>query len=212
MSIRRLYLRSRKYLLQHGLKSSIVRLWQATQNLIFYNRDIIFCRDLIRGELKGFAMPENFRIEKTEKGSDAAEELLKRIAEDYPKVLLQENFQKRFDMGASLWCLKHDTEYAGYVWILTGRTPRPWYLPLLGHDVYLFDALAFPKFRRRGLTPIMLHHILKYYKSEGFQRAYLETKEWNIIIIKLMLKSEFARIGLAKRRFGRVTYKVTWYY
>lgn len=211
MSFRTFYLRAGKYVRQHGLSSSLERVWRAVKNLVLYNRDLLFCRDLIRGEFGDLDMPENFRIERFEERSEATRGLLKRLAEEYPEELLQENFEERFEKGAWLWCLRHYTEYVGYVWTLKGKTLKPWYFPLMKHDVYLFDALIFAQFRRRGLHSVLLNHVLRYYKSEGFDLAYLETREWNLAVVNLMSKHEFVRIGLAKRRLRRGKCKVKWW-
>ena len=213
MSIRKLYLRGGKYLQRHGLKSSAKRIWRETQNKVLYNRDVIYCCDLLQRELGGHAIPEDFRIERFEKISEVPERLLRRIAEYYSEEVLKEYIQKRFDKGACLWCLKNDEDDVGYTWTLTGRAMTPFYFfPLMERDVYLFDALIFPELRGRGLNSLLLEQILKYYKNEGFHRAYLETREWNTAVKNFLLKTKFVKIGLARIRFRRGKCKVTWWY
>jgi len=212
MSIRTHCLRAGKYLRRHGLKSSMKRIWREVQNRILYNREILYCQNLLHGEFECQAMPENFRIERYDERSEVPERLLKRIAEHYSEELMQDHIRKRFEKGARLWWLMNDTEDIGYTWTLEGRATEPYYFPLMKGDVYFFDALIFPSLRGRGLNSILLNHILKHYKSEGYHRAFLETAEWNTAVMKFMLKNDFVRIGLARKRFRRGKCKVTWWY
>lgn len=212
MAIRALYLRSAKYLRRHGLKSSIKRLRREARNKIFYKRDVVFWLDLLQADLDGQAIPSNLRVERFDRRSGVPERLMNHMAEEYSEVLLKEYIQRRFAKGASLWCLRNETEDISYTWALTGQAMIPYYFPLTERDLHLFDGYTFPNFRGHGLNPVLLNHVLKYYRNEGFHRAYLETREWNTAVMRSVPKNGFIKIGLAKRRIRRGKCTVTWWY
>lgn len=212
MPIRALYLRTAKYIRRHGLKPSVTRLWREARNKVRYNRDVIFWRDLLQGGFDGHPMPENCRVERYNQSSGVPERLIKRIGEEYSEELVQEYVRKRLEKGACLWCLMSDTEDMSYTWTLQGRSMKPYYFPLMERDLHLFDGLTFPPFRGKGLNCALLDYVLKHYRDEGFLRAYLETHEWNVAVIKMVPKNGFVRIGLARKKVRRGKCKVTWWY
>lgn len=211
MSIRAFYLRTTKYVRRHGLKPAVQRIWREARNQLRYNRDVLFCRDLLRGGFDGHPVPEGCRVERYDKGTGVPQRLFKRIGEEYSEELLQEYVLNRLDKGASLWCLMNETEDMTYTWTLTGRTMKPYYFPLLDGDLHLFDGFTFPSFRGRGLNAVLLDHVLEHYRDEGFVRAYLETHEWNTSVLKLVPKNGFVRIGLARKKAKRGKCKVAWW-
>jgi GNAT superfamily N-acetyltransferase len=211
MSIKKLLLRAGKYLQQHGLKPSIRRLWREIINQLIYNRDVLYWRDLLQGEFDGYIMPENFRVDRFDMRSEIPNRLIQSIAEHYSEKLLESQIRKAFEKGASLWCLRNDTEDIGYTWSLPAQAMKPYFFPLMERDVYFFDVFIFPSHRGRGLNSVLMNHLLKHYKSKGFYRAYLETCEWNVPEMKSLAKNGFVRIGLARRRFRHGKCKVTWY-
>ena len=211
MSIRAFYLRTAKYVRRHGLKPTVQRTWREARNQLRYNRDVLFCRDLLQGGFDGHPIPAGCRVERYDKKTGVSKRLLKRIGEEYSEELLQEYVQNRLDKGASLWCLGDEKDDMTYTWALTGRTMKPYYFPLVDEDLHLFDGFTFPPFRGRGLNAVLLDHVLKHYRDEGSLRAYLETHEWNTSVMKLVPKNGFVRIGLARKKLRRGRCKVTWW-
>lgn len=211
MSLRKQFLRAKKYLWRHGLNSALKRFWREVKNRLYYNREILYCQRLVSQKDQGPFLPEGFRIERYNHRADVPERFLQRIAEHYSEELMKEHLRRRFDMGAHLWWLTRGQEDIGYTWTLEGRTTEPYYFPLMRDDVYLFDALIFPSLRGRGLNSILLNGILAHYRSEGYHRALLETAEWNSPVTKFLRKSNFERIGLARKKFRRGKLKVTWW-
>lgn len=211
MAIRAFYLRTATYLRRHGLKDTVKRLRREAQNQLRYNRDVLFCRDLLQGGFEGHPVPQGCRVERYDKNTGVPARLLKRIGEEYSEELLQAYVQNRLDKGASLWCLGNETEDMTYTWALTGRTMKPYYFPLVEDDLHLFDGFTFPPFRGRGLNAVLLDQVLKHYKDRGFVRAYLETHEWNSSVLKLVPKNGFVRIGLARKKVRRGRIRVTWW-
>lgn len=211
MSLRKHYLRTEKYLRRHGLKSALKRSWREIQNRFFHNREVLYCQRLVPQKDEGPSVPEGFQIERYDRRTDVPDKCLRRIAEHYSEELMKEHLRRRFDLGARLWWLACGQEDIGYTWTLEGRATEPYYFPLMRDDVYLFDALVFPSLRGRGLNSILLNGILAHYRREGYHRALLETAEWNSPVTKFLLKSNFERIGLARKKFRRGKLKVTWW-
>jgi L-amino acid N-acyltransferase YncA len=213
MSVRTLYLRTAKYLQRHGLKSSVKRVWQEAQNRVLYNRNVFYCRDLLQGELESPALPENCRVERYETISEIPERLFRRIAEHHSEELILGYFQKRFEKGAHLWCLRSDTEDIGYLWSIEGRSMKPYYyFPLTARDVHLDDGFIFPPHRGHGMFYVLNMSLFNYYKNEGFHRVYQEVREWNTASIKSAAKNGFVRICLTRKKIRRGKCQVTWWY
>lgn len=212
MPIRSLYLRTGTYLRRHGLKSSIKRVWPEVRNRILRSRNVIYGLDLYWREFEEHAVPANCQIEKADTRAEMPEGLLKQIAEYYNEELLLDAIRKRYEMGARLWYLRSDAGYVGYTWSLTGRAMAPYFFPMMERDVFFFDVFVFPPYRGRGFNSVLMNHLLRHYKNDGFLRAYVDTLEWNSPEMRSLAKNGFVRIGLARKRFRRGKCKVTWWY
>jgi GNAT superfamily N-acetyltransferase len=212
MSTRITYERAKNYIRRHSIISSINRIWRETKNRALFYRHVLYARDLLYGDFEGHPLPEGYRVENYEKISNIPVRLIKRITEHYSERILTEDIKNRYGNGACLWCLRNDTEDFGYTWSLVGRAMNPYYFPLLERDTYFFDVFIFPKCRGRGLNSVLMNYLLKYYKSRGCCRAFIETLEWNTAEMRSLAKNGFIKIGLASKRFHRGKCKVTWWY
>jgi len=213
MFLRALYLRTTKYLQRHGLTSSVKRVWREARNRSLYDRNVFFCRDLLQGGGESPALPDGCHVDRYDKMSEIPERLFKRITEHYSEELIKGYFQKRFEKGGHLWCLRNDTEDIGYLWSIEGRSMKPhYYFPLTARDVHLDDGFIFPPHRGRGMFYVLNMHLFNYYRNEGFQRVYQEVKEWNAASIRSAAKNGFVRICLAKKKIRGDKCKVTWWY
>lgn len=211
MPVKKTFLRAWNYLRWHGLRSTIERSWREIKNKVLHDRDVLFMRDLLRGESEDNPLPENCRIKRFNEESGMPDKLFDRIADQYPEELLKEYHKKRFRKGAILWCIEMDKKDVGYTWTLAGRTIKSHFFPLTKRDIHFFDSFILPSYRGRRLNSVMKEHILKHYKYAGFHRAFSETKEWNTSSMRSLAKNGFVRIGLAKRRFRRGKCEVTWW-
>ena len=212
MQIKASYLRARKYFQRHGAKATVKRALLSVRNHFFFNREVVFWVDLLNRKSEEPAIQEKFVVERMEERSEIPNEMLKCLAEHQAEELLDNNLRERFERGASLWCLRMDGDFIGYIWSSVGKAMKPHYLPLTERDVHLFDNFIFPKYRGRMQNSILMNHVLDRLKIQGLQRAYIETAEWNHLELKSLAKIRFVRIGLAKRRFRQGKSIVTWWY
>jgi ribosomal protein S18 acetylase RimI-like enzyme len=113
--------------------------------------------------------------------------------------LARRNIDQRFDAAAVLWLIKSEGELAGYGWTLQGGTMEPYYFPLGTQDVHLFDFHVFPRYRGRGMNPLLVRHILRRLAAEGLGRAFIEAAEWNRAQLSSLGKTPFRRFGSARK-------------
>ena len=178
---------------------------------LFQNREVLYCRDLLDGEIGNHEMPDPYFVDRYNSLAEMPESLYKRITGLYTEKIIGLDIRKRFDKGAHLWCLRNDKEEIGYIWSLEGRTMKPYYFPLMPRDVYFLDGLIFPEYRGQGQFFYLLDHIVKYYRSLSFHRIYFKIQEWNSSSMKSVAKNGFVRIGIGKIRNRRGKSKVTWW-
>lgn len=199
MSLRIHYLRAEKYLRRKGLVPALHRAWREVKNLASRRQIILFMRDLHDGDFGGPEIPDGCRIERYAQRSEIPARLYEGITEHYSEALLVKNIRKRFEHGASLWCLRSDREDIGYMWTVTIRAMQAFCLPPMGRDVYIMDSFVFPAHRGSGMSSVLRNHILRYHKSEGFCRAYCEAWEWNEPVLRALAKNGFVRLGRASK-------------
>jgi len=199
MSLRVHYLRAEKYLRRKGLLSAVVRAWRDVKNRASHHQIILFTRDLHDGDFGGQEIPEGCRIERYAEKAEIPERLYEGITRHYSEALLVDNIQKRFEYGASLWCLRNDREDIGYMWTVTSRAMKAFCLPPMGRDFYIMDSFIFPAYRGSGMSSVLRNHILNYHKSEGFCRAFCEAWDWNESVMRALEKNGFIRLGRARK-------------
>jgi GNAT superfamily N-acetyltransferase len=212
MSLRTQFLRARKYLRRSGPKASVDRLVLELKNRVSRNRLVLFSRDLFDGTFEGYPVPEGCRIERFSRRSEIPERLLERITEFSSEEILERYMRKRFEYGASLWCLRNEAEDIGYMWTLTNQAMKAFCLPPMGHDVYIMDSFVFPAHRGGGMSSVLRNYVLRHYKNEGFCRAYNEAWEWNAPVMRAMAKNGFHPIGKLRKRCRRGKEKWTFLY
>jgi len=105
----------------------------------------------------------------------------------------------RFDRGASLWMIKFEGRLAGYGWTLRGRTIEPHYIPLGPDDVHLFDFYVFPRYRGRGMNPVLVAGILHGFAVEGGSRTFIEAAVWNRAQLSSLAKTPFRKLGIVSK-------------
>jgi GNAT superfamily N-acetyltransferase len=76
---------------------------------------------------------------------------------------------------------------------------EPHYFPLGAHDVHLFDFHVFPRYRGRGMNPLLVRHILRRLAADGLGRAFIEAAEWNRAQLSSLGKTPFRRFGRARK-------------
>jgi hypothetical protein len=67
------------------------------------------------------------------------------------------------------------------------------------HDVHLFDFHIFPRYRGRGMNPLLVGHILRSLTAEGLKRAFIEAAEWNQAQLSSLGKTPFRQFGRARK-------------
>lgn len=203
MSLRAQFLRAGKYFRRRGLRASVDRLLLEIRNRISRKRLVLFSRDLFDGEFEGYPLPERWRIERFSARSEVPERLYRRITQFSSEALLERYMLKRFEHGASLWCLSDEAGDLGYMWTLTSQAMKAFCLPPMGRDIYLMDSFIFPEHRGAGVSSVLRNHVLKHYKAEGYCRAYSEAWEWNAPVMKAMAKNGFRPVGKVRKKQRR---------
>lgn len=89
---------------------------------------------------------------------------------------MREPIRQRVEMGDMCYIAENINQAVGYSWIATGREV---YMPEIERRItfmedegYLYDAMVFPEFRRKGVMKKMIEDILRYLRSRKISRVY----------------------------------------
>lgn len=105
----------------------------------------------------------------------------------------------RLDQGAELWTFIVNGRIANTQWAIRGKYIEPFYYPLSDEDAVLFDAFTFEEFRRKGINPKGLVHMINCLRREGVKNIIVMIKVWNKASIQSTLKAPFEKIGVARK-------------
>ena len=161
------------YARKHGLRKTVWRVYPQVTRCAFFNREGVY------------GVPEGMGA---------------RLADEVPSHIVVRNFGHRFSQDAVLWRLKAGDGFVGYTWTVGGKTPKPYYFPLTSLDVHIFDNLIFPCYRGLRFNSILMAQVLEALKAAGFQRAYIDTAEWNTSEQRSLERIGFTRLGYALKR------------
>jgi ribosomal protein S18 acetylase RimI-like enzyme len=198
-------LRGKHYFRKHGFEKTASRLCTELKRRVLFHREVVYWMDLLNWVPVSDSITGAPVVLSIHSAADTPEGLRASLAEEYPPQIVNRNIDNRFKQSATLWCLKDGSEFLGYTWTIAGKTLVPYYLPITPRDVHIFDNLIFPSYRGRHLNSNLMTHVLNALKSAGFQRAYIETAEWNTPEQRSLDRIGFRRLGYAMRwrRNGR---------
>jgi len=205
------YLRATAYVRKHGVSRTIGRLLTEVRRRTVEHREVLFWFDLSAWTPDGSVNNIQYSIDAIEDRASLPEAFRLRLGQEYPLTLVDRSLQKRFEERATLWCLRHRSEFIGYTWTIPGRTLRPYFYPLTAHDVHIFDNFIFPEYRGRRLNSVLITYILRTLKVSGFHRAYIETAEWNHAELRSLARIGFVCLGCGKRGGHQGKHVVTWW-
>jgi ribosomal protein S18 acetylase RimI-like enzyme len=193
------------YYKRHGVGATFRRINLAARRTLFSNRMVLFYCDLSTLSSPAPEMPSRLKVERHQSQSDLSPQDLQEITSFWNPDLARRNMNYRFELGSSLWLIRLEDNVAGYGWTLQGRTVEPHYFCLGSYDVHFFDFHVFPKYRGRGLNPVLVNHILRSLSTELQGRAFIESAEWNQAQLASLTKTTFHRLTVARKFtiFGR---------
>lgn len=193
------------YFRRHSLWATIRRAHLEARRALFSSRSVLFYCDLSTLTARPANLPSFLRVERKKSSAELSTQDLEEMTSFWNPKLAQRNMKERFDLGASLWLIRSHGRLAGYGWTLQGRTVEPHYFLLGRNDVHLFDFYVFPRYRGRGLNPLLVIHILGGLAADSAGRAFIEAAEWNRAQLASLGKTAFCRLGLARKWtiFGR---------
>lgn len=210
-SLRSAYWRVTSYYRLYGARNTLKRFGDSLKRMLFYNRDVIYCMDLVDWPLQDSGSRDGYSLERFDRDVEIPEVFLKSVGEQRSAEMFREYLRRRLDKGASLWCLRKDWEYMGYFWVFIGGTMKPHYIPLSARDVHFFDGYMFPAYRGQGEMAVLMDMVIERLKTLGLRRAYIEAAEWNASSIKYIEKMGYSKIGCARQRYRRGRNVVTWW-
>ena len=191
--------RLRAYYTRNGFWATVRRAGLAARRAVFSNRHVLFYCDLATQIEAPTDLPSFLRVERKKSAAELSPEDLQAMTSFWNPRLAHRNIKERFDRGASLWLIKSEDRLAGYGWTLHGRTIEPHYFPFGQDDVHLFDFQVFPRYRGRGMNPLLVTHILRSLAGECGGRAFIEAAEWNQAQLSSLRKTPFRRLGWARK-------------
>jgi hypothetical protein len=206
------YIRIRKYFRKHGLRKTICRFVSLIEQRLFLTRQVVFWLDLAAWSLDPNPDDKMYSVEKIEDRNQLPEALYTRLGQEHAEELIERHLTRRFAKHATLWSLKRQSEFLGYTWTLASGTLKPYFFPLTARDVHIFDNLIFAQFRGKRLNCVLMRHVLAALKAAEFQRAYIETGEWNDAELRSLDRIGFVRIGCGTRRSRQRRHIVTWWF
>jgi hypothetical protein len=187
------------YYSRHGIGATIRRAWLAARRALFSRGMVLFYCDLAKQTNALANIPTSLKVERLKSFAQLSTRDLQDMISFWNPKQAKRNIRERFEQGASLWLIKSEGQLGGYGWTLQGRTIESHYFPLAQNDVHLFDFHVFPKFRGRGMNPLMVTHILRSLAGECSGRAFIEAAEWNKAQLSSLGKTPFRRLGLARK-------------
>lgn len=199
MPISALTSRLAAYYQRHGLRATISRFAVAAKRMLFSSRMICFYCDLSAISSSPVDMPSSLKVQRHLNQDELSPLDLQEIISFWNPGIAEPNIKKRFAKGGSLWLIKADGLLAGYGWTLRGCTVEPHYFPLGPGDIHLFDFQVFPRYRGRGVNPVLVSHILSNVAAESQGRAFIEAAEWNQPQLSSLRRTPFHRLGAARK-------------
>lgn len=187
------------YRRRNGFRATIRRIGLAAKRSLFSSRSVLFYCDLSALTSSTTDLPSSLKVERKRNEAEISPQDLQQITSLWNPKLAQRNIQERFGLGASLWLIKFEDQFAGYGWTLQGRTVEPHYYGLGQQDVHLFDFHVFSQYRGRGLNPLLVTQILHNLSGECRGRAFIEAAEWNQAQLASLRRTPFRLLGSARK-------------
>jgi GNAT superfamily N-acetyltransferase len=205
------YIRAKKYFRKHGLIRSVSRVFTLAMHQMFFKRQIVFWLDLCSWTTDPRSCDESYSVAEICERVELPETFHARLEQEHAEELIDKNLRRRFEAGATLWCLTQSDVFLGYTWTIPCKTMRPYFFPLTARDVHIFDNYVFPAYRGNRLNSLLMGHVLEALKTAGFQRAYIETGEWNKAELRSLNRIGFIRLGCGKKSARQRKSVVTWW-
>ncbi|MBN1491124.1 MAG: GNAT family N-acetyltransferase [Phycisphaerae bacterium] len=159
-----------------------------------HNRNYIFVHE--ESEADTLSMPEELRFARYATPESIPPEQLYALKEAQGDVHVQEHL-RWMRQGAVLWVAVLDGKIAGSQLCCLGRHLRRWFVPLQDHDLIIFRVNTVSEFRGRGISPLMMRHIITH-EAKGGARTYADCKVYNRPSIRSIEKAGFRRIATAR--------------
>ncbi|MFC1657052.1 GNAT family N-acetyltransferase [Candidatus Moduliflexota bacterium] len=194
----------RRKLRTSGLQETFAIVAGRAYNSLFHGRLLLF-----RADITGNAVDSKLSGKKDGiKARTSIHELTadeRSIFKGYGGESLLRLWEKRFQKGHSLFVVYHGGEVAGTGWIYEGGRKEFFTVPLAPGEAFIVAVFVLDPFRGKGLGTRILALILQRMKDDGFQRAYICTKEWNHFQ-KSIRRAGFELLGKVReiKMFGRV--------
>jgi ribosomal protein S18 acetylase RimI-like enzyme len=200
MAIFSLLSRLSAYYAHHGFEATIRRASLALKRAVFSNRMVLFHCDLAMQTTAPACLPTSLKVECLRSLAELSPRDLGEMTSFWNPEQARQNIEERFEKGAALWLIKSGERLAGYGWTIQGHTMEPYFFPLGKDDVHLFDYCIFPRYRGRGLNPLLVAHILNKLVAEGgCCQAFIEAAEWNEAQLSSLRKTPFRCLGKVRK-------------
>jgi len=176
-----------------GLKDTIILLLQRLYYSSFRNKRLFFTINLAQ------YVPENNYI--NNKVTVSPKPSFSQLSHQEKKALrshggdkLLNTFARRLAKGNKLFLLYINAKCAGASWVYVGGKNKFFIVPLPEKQFIILDVFTIDKYRRMGTATTNLIKILENMKLQGFERAFISTKEWNFYQ-KSIMKAGFELVG-----------------
>jgi GNAT superfamily N-acetyltransferase len=191
--------RAFSYWQRHGVAATLHRAWLGLGRAVGGNGLVLFSCDLAMLPARKNGPTDGLEFERKTREAELNSRDREQIVNFWNPDVTGRQITERFGKEASLWLARADGQLAGYGWTLVGDTMEPHYVSLGREDVHLFDFLVFPDFRRRGINPTLVIHILEQLAGEGRKRAFIEAAEWNRAQLSSLRRTPFQKLGWARK-------------
>lgn len=186
------------YYSRHGFSATIRRAGLGAKRAVFSSRMVVFYCDLATETARPVNITNSMEVNRLQNEAEISQQDLLEIISFWNPKQARRNIKERFAKGASLWLIKSEDKVAGFGWTLHGCTVEPHYFPLGQDDVHLFDFHVFPRYRGRGINPLLVICILRELAVNCTGRAFIEAAEWNQAQLASLQKTPFRRLGSAR--------------
>jgi GNAT superfamily N-acetyltransferase len=161
-----------------GLRKTVALVAGRVYDALFHGRLLLF-----RTDLDGYsaAMVRSAREDRIllRRSIDELASVERNAFKEYGGDNLLRLWERRFHKGHRLYVTYDGSEVAGASWVYEGGAGRFFTVPLAQGEVFIVAVFVLEDFRGKGLGTRTLALLLEEMKEEGFERAFICTKEWN---------------------------------
>ncbi len=189
------------YLKNNGSLATLHKIYLILKRKIYQNRFVLYYYDIQEVKNIYFNSSDELYIEIKNRKSDISKLDISKFFVNNIRENIERNIEARFKKGSTVWFLKTQNNFIGFIWSIQKTPIKPYYFPLTDNEIYLFDNEIFKEYRGKGFNTVLINKVLVELKIRGFKRAFIATAIWNDAEINSLSKCRFKRLAIVKNYY-----------